>query len=124
MLVGLPLQLDQQVYRPPFYSWQGARCERDCPPQYALQFNLPTVGFNCLASDGKPQTSAAIITSELEAKRMTDRAGMLGPMNKTLLGLKPGSIEIPGPLVVHIPKDKAGYAGDILYSGLLLAEAM
>lgn len=32
-----------------------------------------------------------------------------------------GAAHTPGPLVVHIPKDKAVYAGDILYSGRLPA---
>jgi glyoxylase-like metal-dependent hydrolase (beta-lactamase superfamily II) len=32
-----------------------------------------------------------------------------------------GAAHTPGPLVVHIPKDKVVYAGDILYSGRLLA---
>jgi len=32
-----------------------------------------------------------------------------------------GAAHTPGPLVVHIPEDKVVYAGDILYSGRLLA---
>jgi len=43
----------------------------------------------------------------------------LGGLKITLM--PSGAAHTPGPLVVHIPKDKVVYAGDILYSGRLLA---
>lgn len=120
------------------------------PVKYVINTNSQPDRF--LGNETFRRQGATIITSALEAKRMADRAGMLGPMNETLLGLKPGSIEIPkpadrilkgnfeidlgdlkiklhqfgaahtpSPLVVHVPKDKVVYGGDILYSGRLPA---
>ena len=120
------------------------------PVKYVINTNSQPDRF--LGNETFRRQGATIITSAAEAKRMAERAGMLGPMNESLLGLEPGSIEIPnppdrileggaeldlgdlkiklhqfgaahtpGPLVVHIPNDKAVYAGDILYSGRLPA---
>lgn len=120
------------------------------PVKYVINTNSQPDRF--LGNETFRRQGATIIASAAEAKRMAERGGMFAQINEPLLGLKPGSLEIPnppdrilqggaeldlgglkiklmqfgaahtpGPLVVHIPKDKVVYAGDILYSGRLPA---
>ena len=120
------------------------------PVKYVINTNSQPDRF--LGNESFRRQGATIIASAAEAKRMAERGGMFAQANEPLLGLKPGSLEIPnppdrileagaeldlgglkiklmqfgaahtpGPLVVHVPKDKVVYGGDILYSGRLPA---
>ena len=120
------------------------------PVKYVINTNSQPDRF--LGNETFRRQGATIIASAAEAKRMAERGGMFAQANEPLLGLKPGSLEIPnppdrileggaeldlgglkikllqfgaahtpGPLVVHVPKDRVVYAGDILYSGRLPA---
>ena len=65
------------------------------PVKYMINSNSQPDRF--LGNEYFRRQGATIITTTAEAKRMAERVGMLAQINESLLGLKPGSIEIPSP---------------------------
>jgi len=65
------------------------------PVKYVIKSNSQPDRF--LGNEYFRRQGATIITTAAEAKRMAERAVMLAQVNESLLGVKPGSIEIPGP---------------------------
>lgn len=65
------------------------------PVKYAINTNSQPDRF--LGNETFRRQGAIVIASAAEAKRMAERGGMFAQANEPLLGLKPGSLEIPNP---------------------------